>query len=211
MKACVNLLLISVLLAAPLARADVNADVQYLQTRWAEINYQLEGKAQETAFQQLVEEAGDFTSANPDAAALWIWSGIIKSSFAGVKGGLGALGLAKESKSELERALALDDTALDGSAYTSLGTLYFRVPGWPVGFGSDEKAGELLEQALRLNPQGIDPNFFYACYLIEEKRYDEARDYLGRAAAASNRPGREVADAGRRQEIADALASIEGK
>ena len=35
-----------------------------------------------------------------------------------------------------------------GSAYTSLGTLYFKVPGWPVGFGDEEKAEELLRKAL---------------------------------------------------------------
>ena len=211
MKQAKTLIALSLLLATTGVLADPGDDVRYMQTRWAEVNYQLEGSAQETAFEQLVEDAGRFTSANPGEASIWIWSGIIKSSYAGARGGLGALGLAKESKADLEQALDLDDKALDGSAYTSLGTLYFMVPGWPVGFGDDEKAEELLKAALTLNPEGIDPNYFYGTYLIEEKRYDEARSYLNRAAAAKDRPGREVADAGRRQEIADALASIAGK
>ena len=44
-------------------------------------------------------------------------------------------------------ALAIDPKALAGSAYTSLGSLYYQVPGWPIGFGDDKKAREMLEAA----------------------------------------------------------------
>ena len=186
-------------------------DVRHLQDRWAEINYQLEGKTQLSAFEQLVSEASALTAANPDAAEAWIWSGIIKSTYAGAKGGLGALSLAKASKADLERALELDPAALQGSAATSLGTLYYSVPGWPVGFGDHDKAEALLQQALALNPNGIDSNYFYGSYLITEKRYAEARQYLQKAQQAAPRPGRALADSGRQQEIEEALASIAGK
>ena len=196
---------------AAVVQAEVMDDVKHLQDRWAEINYQLEGKTQLSAFEQLVGEASALTVANPDAAAAWIWSGIIKSTYAGAKGGLGALSLAKASKSDLERALALDPAALQGSAATSLGTLYYSVPGWPVGFGDHDKAKELLQQALALNPDGIDSNYFYGNFLIAEKRYAEARQYLEKAQKAAPRPGRALADAGRQQEIKEALTSITGK
>jgi hypothetical protein len=117
------------------ADASTDDEVRQLQQRWAEVNYQLEGKTQITAFEELVAEADRLTAANPDSAPAWIWSGIVKSSFAGAKGGLGAMKLAKASRSDLERAMQIDPNALQGSAYTSLGTLYFKVPGWPVGFG----------------------------------------------------------------------------
>lgn len=203
-------LLLPALLAVE-ARADLDSEVAHLQQRWAEVNYQLEGKTRETEFERLAEEADAVTGRYPDAAESWIWSGIIKSTFAGAKGGLGALSLAKASKADLEKAMTLDDMALDGSAYTSLGTLYYSVPGWPVGFGDDDKAEELLLKALALNPDGIDSNYFYGSYLVTEKRYDEARKYLHKAQMAAPRPNRPVADAGRQQEILDALAEIEGK
>lgn len=190
------------------ASADVQTDVQHLQQRWAEINYQLEGKTQLSAFEQLVQEAGHIAHANPASAEAWIWSGIIKSTYAGAKGGLGALALAKESKADLETAMKLDAKALQGSAYTSLGALYYSVPGWPVGFGDDEKAEALLSQALKLNPEGIDSNYFYGSFLITEKRYAEARQYLNKAKNAAPRQGRALADAGRQEEIKAALASI---
>ena len=181
----------------PLTQAAVLDDVKRLQDRWAEINYQLEGKTQLSAFEQLVSEATALTAANPAAAEAWIWSGIIKSTYAGAKGGLGALALAKASKADLEQALELDPRALQGSAYTSLGALYYSVPGWPVGFGDHEKAEELLKEALLQNPEGIDSNYFYGSFLITEKRYAEARNYLQKAQQAAPRDGRALADTGR--------------
>ena len=73
--------------------------------------------------------------------------------------GLGAFNYAKASKKDLEKALSIDPDALSGSAYTSLGTLYFNVPGWPIGFGDDEKAEQLLKSPDG-KPIGIDSNYF---------------------------------------------------
>ncbi|MNY67214.1 Tetratricopeptide repeat protein [compost metagenome] len=82
------------------------------------------------------------------------------------------------------------------------------MPGWPVGFGDDEKAEQLLKQALAINPNGIDPNYFYGDFLLDQGRKDEARAYLDKALAAPSRPGREVADEGRRGEIRERLAKL---
>ncbi len=197
--------------SASLSVAAEMSEVLHLQQRWAEVNYQLEGKIQLSAFEQLAAEADKLTEQKPNDAAAWIWSGIIKSTYAGAKGGLGALSLAKAAKKDLEKAMDIDAEALGGSASTTLGTLYHSVPGWPVGFGNEGKAEELMLKAVTLNPEGIDTNYFYGTYLMDNKRYQEAQDYLTRAQHAAPRPNRPVADAGRQQEIAEALASIQGK
>lgn len=198
-----------VLAAGQSALAEMSPEVRQLQQQWAEINYQLQGKAQEEAFEVLVDEADAVVAAQPDSAEALIWSGIIKSTYAGVHGGLGALSLAKASRRDLEKALELDPQALQGSAYTSLGALYYSVPGWPVGFGSDKKARELLEEALDIAPDSIDANYFYAEFLHKQKENDKAREYYLKAQHAAPRPGREIADAGRQSDIRKALASIE--
>ena len=69
--------------------------VAELQHDWAIANYQLTGDAQEKAFEALIARSDAAVSSNPESADLLIWDGIIKSSFAGAKGGLGALSLAK--------------------------------------------------------------------------------------------------------------------
>ncbi|MCB1667761.1 MAG: tetratricopeptide repeat protein [Porticoccaceae bacterium] len=189
------------------AESDQEAIV-YLQKHWAENNYQMSGKLQKEAFVALIEEADKLVSQFPESAGVFIWRGIIESTYAGVKGGLSALKYAKAAKADLEKALELDANALDGSAYTSLGTLYFNVPGWPLGFGDDDKAEELLKKALSINPDGLDPNYFYADYLRKEGQYKEAENYFKKALKAEPRPGREVADQGRRAEINAALIDI---
>ncbi len=185
--------------------------LKQLQGRWAEINYQLPEAQREAAFARLAGEAEAVVKAEPQAPELLIWNGIILSTWAGAKGGLGALDLVKQARSQFERAIELDPKALDGSAYTSLGSLYYQVPGWPVGFGDDERAEQLLKQALTLNPDGIDPNYFYGDFLLREKRYAEAEKVLEQALAAPPRPGREVADAGRRKETQALLEKARAK
>ncbi|MCC6076162.1 TRAP transporter TatT component family protein [Pseudomonas sp. MAHUQ-58] len=185
--------------------------LKQLQSRWAEINYQLPEAQREAAFERLAGEAEAALRAEPRAPELLIWRGIILSTWAGAKGGLGALDLVKQARGQFEQALQLDPKALDGSAYTSLGSLYYQVPGWPVGFGDDERAERLLKQALILNPNGIDPNYFYGDFLLREKRYAEAEKALQKALAAPPRPGREVADAGRRKEAQALLEKTQAK
>ena len=177
------------------------ADIAPLQQRWAEIQYQLPDNQKSAAFEALSAQAGQALAQEPNDASLLIWNGIILSSWAGAEGGLGALGKVKEAKSLFEHALQVDPQAQQGSAYTSLGALYYQVPGWPIGFGDDEQAEALLQKALVLNPDGIDSNFFWADYLIDQKRYAEARTALLKAQAAAPRPDRPLADQGRQAEI----------
>jgi tetratricopeptide (TPR) repeat protein len=180
-----------------------NAELLSIQQAWAKVNCETPaGDARAQAFDQLEKRAGQFAQQHPGRAEALIWEAIIESSDAGAKGGLGALGLAKEARGNLEAALKIDPNALDGSAYTRLGTLYYKVPGFPVGFGDHDKARKFLEKALAINPNGIDPNYFCAEFLYEEGEYAQALPYLDRAAKAAPRPGRESADKGRRAEIA---------
>jgi tetratricopeptide (TPR) repeat protein len=188
--------------------ADPQLTVKDLRARWAVAKYQLQDKAQQEAFEDLRSDAERFTAEHPNDTSGWIWSGIIKSTYAGAKGGLGALGLAKAARRDLETALKLDDRAMQGSAYTSLGTLYFNVPGWPLGFGSDKKAEKMLRKGLEINPDGIDSNYFFAEFLRDQGDSAEARVYYLRAKAATPRPERPVADQGRQQEIDAALAEL---
>lgn len=208
-KMKVTAVLLAGLLAAPLMSwaADVNETLARLQSRWAEVNYQLPEKQREAAFAELAAQAETEVRNNP-APELLIWRGIILSTYAGAKGGLGALDLVKASKASLEQALAKNDQALEGSAYTSLGALYYQVPGWPVGFGDDDKAQAMLSKALTLNPDGIDPNYFYGDFLYRQERYADARVALLKAQAAKPRPGREVADRGRQAEIQALLDKV---
>jgi tetratricopeptide (TPR) repeat protein len=195
--------------AADVARGGLDSELAAIQSDWAQANYQSPDKQEAIkAFESLAARAHALAAEYPDRTEPLIWEGIVLSSWAGQKGGLGALRLAKEARAKLEAAEKLDPTALDGSVYTSLGALYHKVPGWPVGFGDKDKAKAYLLKALELNPDGIDPNWFYGDFLAEHGKKAEAVPYLERALAAPDRPGRTVADDGRRGEIKDRLAQL---
>jgi tetratricopeptide (TPR) repeat protein len=193
-------------LAGAVMAAPVDDDVAQLQREWEVVKYKTPAAQQEKQYEALAEKAGKVVAAYPNRAEPLVWHGIIVSSLAGARGGLGALGLAKQAKAQYEAALQIAPNALDGSAYNSLGVLYYKVPGWPVGFGDKTKAKELLQKALAINPTGIDANYFYGEYLIETGKAAEAVPYLERALAAPARPGRELADSGRREEVKALLA-----
>jgi len=203
---CISLLLLSVL-ALPVMAAATLVDIQQ---RWDETNFVLQGDAQLAAFEQLVVDVDAYTGAHADEAEAWVWSGIIRSSFAGAKGGLGALKLAKAAKKDFEQALERDERAMAGAALSSLGTLYSSVPGWPIGFGNDKKAEEFLRRGLEIDPDGLESNFFYAEYLRDHKRNNEARLHYELALNSKPRPGRQIADQGRKQAIKEILAGMGG-
>jgi len=201
-------LLILALLPLVAWAAPVDDAVAELQHDWEVIRYQTPAGEREKRFEALSAKAHKVAETYPGRSEPLIWEGIIVSSWAGEKGGVGALGLVKQARADYEQAIQIDAKALDGSAYNSLGVLYYKVPGWPLGFGDKAKAKELLQKALALNPNGIDPNFFYAEYLVETRKPEEAVPYLEKALQAPARPGRQIADAGRREEIRALLAKI---
>lgn len=195
-------------LAAPVHADEVDDEVVALQHEWEIIRYQTPAGEREKRYESLADKARQLAAAHPGRADAQVWDGIVLSSLAGEKGGLGALGLVKEARARYEAALQIEPTVLSGSAYNSLGVLYYKVPGWPVGFGDKAKARELLQKALAINPQGIDPNFFFGEFLVETRHGDEAVAYLERALQAQPRPGRQIADTGRKDEARALLARL---
>ncbi|MFM1805883.1 MAG: hypothetical protein RL212_142 [Pseudomonadota bacterium] len=191
--------------------AGVEEDVAQLQREWEKVKYQSPAAQHEKGFESLIKLADKMVDQNPNRAEPLIWHGIIESSYAGAKGGLGALGHVKNAKKALEKALEINPSALDGSAYTSLGSLYYQVPGWPIGFGDDKKATEFLKKGLAINPDGIDPNYFYGDFLFRNGDLAGAERALRKALAAPARNGRKVADDGRRKEINQILEKIAEK
>lgn len=202
---------IAAMLPAAAHAATVEEAVIELQHDWEVIKYQTPAAEREKRFETLATQAHRVSESFAGRPEPLIWEGIIVASWAGEKGGLGALSLVKRAKALYESAIQMDGNALEGSAYASLGVLYYRVPGWPLGFGDKDKARELLLKALTLNPKGIDPNFFYGELLSETKQPAEAVTFLERALQAPPRPGRQISDTGRREEIRVLLEKIKAR
>jgi tetratricopeptide (TPR) repeat protein len=187
---------------------DFGALIEGLRRDWAMAAYRTPASQQQAAFESLVERGRAAAERFPQRAEPHIMHGVALSFLAGIKGGLPAWQLIKRARTEFERAIAIDPRALNGAALYQLGELYYRVPGWPVGFGDPERAEALMKQAIAVDPTGVAPRLYYAGFLIDRKRTDEARRQLELALQAPPRPGDPIADAGRRADARALLGSL---
>jgi tetratricopeptide (TPR) repeat protein len=197
--------------AAIAGDASLDTVVADLGHRWATTNYTTPDTAKDAAYLALVTSARQVAESYPQRAEPLVWEAIALASAAKVEGGLSALGKAKQARDVLVAAEAIDATAMQGAIYSTLGSLYAKVPGWPIGFGDKKKAKSYLEKALVANPNGIDANYFYADFLNDQGDYSEAAKHLELALVAPARAGREDADAGRRREALVLLTTLKEK
>ena len=197
----------------PARAADAaNAEVHRLQSAWDAIKFSVpEGEEQTNKMNVLGDDADAVAAKFPDRPEVLIWDGIITSERASMASVFSALGLAKRARDILQNAYEMAPAKLDAGATTSLGVLYYRVPGFPIGFGDKAKAQQLLEQATKLAPTGLDAWYFYGDFLYEEKEYSKAVEVFHHALSIAPHPDRPVWDKNRRLVIEERLASIAAK
>ena len=207
------LVTIASLRVVPAQAADAAAaEVHRLQSTWEAIKFGVpEGDEQTKKMNALGEDADAVAARFPDSVEVLIWDGIITSERASMASMFSALGFAKRARDILEQAYKAAPAKLDAGAPTSLGVLYYRVPGFPVGFGDKVKARQLLEQAVKLAPTGLDAWYFYGDFLYEQKEYSKAAEAFRHAQSLPQHPDRPAWDKNRRLVIEERLASIAAK
>ncbi len=204
-------LLLSVLAGTAHASSNpaMDADVARIDNEWARIKYQVRDRDEQyRQMDALAQQAATVAARYPGRAEPLLWQGIVTSEEAGMTGAFRALGLARSARAILERAEAIDPRVDKGGVPMSLGVLYYRVPGFPIGFGSADKARNYLRTALALDPDGLDANYFYGDFLKSQGDYKGAAAYLQRALKAPVNPRRPTWDAGRRADVRAELAQV---
>jgi tetratricopeptide (TPR) repeat protein len=209
--------LMALLVAGPCALSSqaadtLSPDVRRLQTKWEAIKFGVpEGDEQTKQMNALGEEADAVAAHAPGVLEALIWDGIITSERASMASTFYALGFAKRARDILEQAYNMDPAKMDAGATTSLGVLYYRVPGFPIGFGDKAKARQLLEQAVKLAPNGLDAWYFYGDFLYTQNEYPKAIEVFQHALKIPQHPDRPLWDKNRRLVIEELLAKIEEK
>ena len=188
----------------------MDADIHAIELRWEHIKFDEDGLPNQfDDIDALAKTTGGLVNKYPNRVEPLIWEGIVTSEEAGMAGSLSAMGYAKNAKAILEQAYTKDPAALDAGAPTSLGVLYYRVPGWPLGFGDNDKARELLAQAVSLAPNGMDANYFYADFLISQHEYAAAYKVLRHALSLPPQQNRPLWDKNRRAVIRELMAKTQ--
>ncbi len=185
--------------SAPFARASDNpaldADIRNLAESWARAKYLSKTDDERKEKMEPIGVAADgLVKRYPGRVEALIWDGIIISERASLTWGLTALDLATTARDILIQAEKMDSKALDAGAPTSLGVLYYRVPGFPLGWGDNDKARHYLEEAVRNAPNGRDAHYFYADFLYEQGEYKRAEAVLLKALDLPPHPERPIWD-----------------
>jgi len=203
------------LLTTTIYAGEVDDAVLNLQHEWANNNYKTADDEKEAAFKALVDKAAALNAKYPDRAEPKIWEAIIRAGYAGAMGGLSSMTNAMPQMEKgldlLQKAEKIDANAMHGSIYTTMGSFYYMTPGWPIGFGDDDKALEYLTKAQSIAPDDMDANYFMADYWMEQHKYKKALPILEKVMAlpaVSNRP---VYSEGRKAEAAKLLAKAQKK
>ena len=198
-------LLCAFFLAAAQAEPGFEETAQALDDEWAEIFYRLPENQQADKFKALLPRIRALKAQNPRRAEPLILEAVTLCTLAAADWGLSSLSRAEEAKELLLQAIAIDAKAMDGTALITLGSLYYRLPGWPISFGDDALAQQYLEEAVKLFPDGLDSNYFLGDYWLGEEEYDKAVVYLEKADKLPVRLYHEISDLKVKAEAAKAL------
>lgn len=198
----------STLALSPLMAAAFEGELFSLKNRWEHTVTELPANQRESTLKALASEAEQLADQYSDEADVLVWQGIILASYARERGGLGALGTAGDARDVLEQAIEIDPQGLNGSAYVTLGALYDRAPGRPLGFGNSDTAERMFQRALEIRPDGIDVNYYYAAFLKEEGNEQAAREHAQRAVSGTARDNRQVSDEALRRDAETMLNQL---
>ena len=184
------------------------SELSSLKNRWEHTVTEMPKSQREAALSGLAEEISQLAEQHGDQAEVLVWKGVVLAAYARERGGLGALGDAKEARNTLERAIEIDQDGNNGSAYVTLGALYDRVPGGLISFGDSDTADEMFQRALEIRPDGIDVNYYYAAFLQEEGNTQAAREHAERAVNGTARESRQASDEALRRDAQAMLDAL---
>ncbi len=202
---------ILLLFSGVLHASPVDLAVQQLENNWAKVYYSQSGDQQRQSLEALIKRAQNLSQQHPDSAEVKIWHAVLLSTQAANLPPFDALSALDKAKTLLEQSIKQKPTAMQGAAYVTLGTLYFMTPGRPVSFGDDKKAEQMLKKGLQLSPNGIDSNYFYAKFLLDQGNEKAALKHLKRALKAPLRQHQRYADIQLKEEVFAALNNNQRK
>lgn len=189
------LLLAAFLIFASTCRATpLDESLVVVESTWAKIYYSTPENQQSKQYLALLSRIEKLVANHPHRAEPLIWQAIIIATNAERQNSFEALDAIHKARNILHNAIEINPLAMEGSAFVTLGSLYNMVPGWPIAFGDNEKARLLLQMALKINPDGIDSNYFFGEYLLSQTQHQAAAAYFQKAAEAPSRPEQLFAD-----------------
>lgn len=181
--------------------------INNLEREWAAVYYNNPESKPALNYQGLLNKANSLAKQFPDRAEPLLWQAIIIASSADKHPPIQALEEISRAHDLLMHVINMTPDGMNGSAHVTLGTMYYMAPAWPVSFGDNNKAEELLTEALKINPDSIEANYFYGDFLLTQNLPEIAANYFKKAIAAPVRKTQQFADKSLQQQATLALSN----
>ncbi|MEI6706797.1 MAG: TRAP transporter TatT component family protein [Methylococcales bacterium] len=204
----IRVFLLLLLLSTQCFAENLKDTLKSIESEWATVYYGLPKAKQAIAYSELLTKIQPLIEHYPNDASVIYWQALVKASYAKHQNPLTALQTINEVRNLLTKAIAINPQVMNGAAYIVLGTLYDKVPSWPIAFGNDDTAKTMLETALKINPNGMVSNYFYGEFLLTHDEEQAAKSYFNKALAAPIRPEQPYADQQMKHKIQLALKKL---
>lgn len=173
-----------------------------LEQRWAICQYQTSPAPQQlTCFKHLIKQIKQLQAQKKNDLTLQLLLAINLASLASVDNAPSPLKLIREAKDLAENVIKIKPDTLHSASYVILGALYYRAPGWPISFGNNKKAEKYLKKAITIHPNNLTTLYFFADFLAQQGKKEQALNYLNRALTLRIPSTHKIADQGRKKDI----------
>lgn len=126
-------------------------------------------------FERCIAIADQALALNANDVRGLFWKAAAMGRMAEDSGIVDAFRMLRPMEKMLLKVVALDEKYENAGAHRALGRMYHKLPGFPISFGSNQKALAHLKRAHELFPRDIITRAFYAEVLYDEGRKAEAR------------------------------------
>ena len=149
------------------------AELSRLKFMIAQLEMDKERRVQ--LFERCIAIADQAIALNPNDAKGLFWKAVAMGKMAEDSGIVNAFRMLRPMEKMLLKVVALDEKYENAGAHRALGRMYHKLPGFPISFGSNQKALAHLKRAHELFPRDVITRAFYAEVLYDEGRKAEAR------------------------------------
>ena len=149
------------------------AELSRLKFMIAQLEMDKERRVQ--LFERCIAVADRSIALNPNDARGLFWKAVAMGKMAEDSGIVNAFRMLRPMEKMLLKVIALDEKYENAGAHRALGRMYHKLPGFPISFGSNQKALAHLKRAHELFPRDVITRAFYAEVLYDEGRKAEAR------------------------------------
>ena len=149
------------------------AELSRLKFMIAQLEMDKERRVQ--LFERCIAIADQAIALNPNDVRGLFWKSVAMGKMAEDSGIVNAFRMLRPMEKMLLKVVALDEKYENAGAHRALGRMYHKLPGFPISFGSNQKALAHLKRAHELFPRDVITRAFYAEVLYDEGRKAEAR------------------------------------